>query len=129
MKVWSCLIISVTALLVSCGGAQSEAQKTEDRQALRVELAELLIQARSYDEAAPILRAALRRRPRDPKLHLLLGVTLRDKGVYREAERALRRALELNPKLAEGHSALGVLLSLTSRHELAIKAHLPQVDI
>lgn len=115
-------------LLHGCGASENQ-KKQQDQQELRVELAELLIQARSYDEAAPILRAALSRTPRDPRLHLLLGITLRDKGVYREAERILRRALELDPRSAEAHSALGVLLSLTHRHPLAIKSHLQSIQL
>ena len=120
--------LAVCCVLFGCGGAD-EARKRREQQELRVELAELLIQSRSYDEAAPILRAALSRNPKDARLHLLLGVTLRDKGVYRESERVLRRAIELEPRLAEAHSALGVLLSLTSRHALAIEAHQRSVKL
>lgn len=123
----------LTPLLTLCAtvgcGATSEAEQQQAQQALRVDLAELLIQARSYDEAAPILRAALSRSPRDARLHLLLGVTLRDKGVYREAERVLRRSIELDAQRAEAHSALGVLLSLTARHKLAIQAHLRSIEL
>jgi len=120
-------LLGLSAL--GCGGQAPGELKPEERQELRVEVAELLIQARSYDEAAPILRAALSRSPRDPRLHMLLGVTLRDKGVYREAERSLREAIKLQPLLAEAQGELGVLLSLTGRHELAIQAHQRSIEL
>ena len=54
---------------------------------LRIQLAELLIHEGAHENAVPIVREALARKPQDARLHYLLGTLLRDRGVYDEAER------------------------------------------
>lgn len=116
------------ALLAGCGGQRSAGGydvrgdvKQDDE--LAVQLAETFIEAGALQNAVPILRAALARKPRDPRLHYLLGTALRDKGVLRQAKVEFMLALEINPKLAPAHSGLGILFDLMSQRKRAIEHH------
>lgn len=127
-------------LLMACGGATGgprdrEAQikaaqqpelppldgKVDDD--LRIQLAELLIHEGAHENAVPIVREALARKPQDARLHYLLGALLRDRGAYDQAETELVRAVELEPKLHPAHSALGILYDLQKRGPEADKHH------
>jgi Flp pilus assembly protein TadD len=90
---------------------------------LRIQLAELLIHEGAHENAVPIVREALARKPQDARLHYLLGTLLRDRGVYDEAERELRLAVDLEPKLAPAQSALGILYDLQQRGAEAERHH------
>lgn len=102
-------------LTCACGAGEKKPQSKVDSE-LRVSLAELLIKAKAYDEAIPIVKKALHANPKDARLYYLLGVTLRDKGVYSEAENMFKRGIKLNPKLSVNFNALGVLLSMQKRY-------------
>jgi Flp pilus assembly protein TadD len=113
------LLLGSVVLSLGCGGGDQRPQIDSE---FRLSLAELLIQSKAYDEAIPIIQKALISHPNDARLHYLLGVTLRDKGVYTEAEKVLLKTLRLDPKLATGYNALGVLYSLMSRSDQALIA-------
>jgi Flp pilus assembly protein TadD len=90
---------------------------------LRQQLAEALVRRRDHTSAAPILKDLVARQPRNARVHLLLGVVLREKGALDAAERELRRALELTPGSPDAHAALGALLLRRGRHAQAERAH------
>ena len=123
MKSISGLSVHIVILLGSilltggCGGGKPKPQVDNE---LRVNLAELLIQSKAYDEALPMIRKAMQVKPNDARLYYLMGITLRDKGIYTEAESTLKHALRLDPKLAATYNAIGVLYSLTHRLKEAI---------
>jgi Flp pilus assembly protein TadD len=128
-------------LLSACGGAQGgprDSGKAPERSAdptdteplngqvddeVRLELAQTLIDHGAHGTAMPILRDTLTRHPEDPRLHLLLGTVLRDRGVYDQAERELNLALKLKPGMAEAVDGLGILYDLKGDHDAAKKAH------
>ena len=103
----------------ACGAGEKKPQSPKVDRELRINLAELLIQAKAYDEAVPIVKKALNKHPKDARLYYLLGVTLRDKGVYSEAEKMFRKGIKLNPKLSVNFNALGLLLSMQKRYKEA----------
>ena len=112
------LLALLSALCIGgCGPAQI------DQSALDISLAEILVEARAWKSAAPIIRRSIAREPENPRFHYLLGNMLRDRQVYREAERAYLRALQLNPRLAIAHSDLAVLYDLMQRAEDANRHH------
>lgn len=105
-----------------------EKDKTFDSD-LAVELADTLIRARAYENALPMLQRALRRTPKDPRLHYLRGVILRDRGIYGQARHAFTLALSLAPRMAHCHSALGILADLEGEHKAAGKHHARAVEL
>jgi Flp pilus assembly protein TadD len=90
---------------------------------LRQQMAETLVRQRDYDLALPYLKDLLARKPRSARLHLLLGVVLREKGVYAAAEAEIGRALELEPGAAAAHAALGILQTKRGRLAEAERNH------
>lgn len=96
---------------------------------LAVELADTLIRAKAYENALPLLQKALKRTPKDPRLHYLRGVILRDRGVYPQARTALTLALSLAPRMAHAHSALGILCDLEGDHATAKTHHARAIEI
>ena len=97
--------------LICIGGCGSQPQPKIDTQ-FKIELADILIQAKAYDEAMPIVQKNLRLYPKDERLHELLGIVLREKGVYEEAQRVFKQAIKLNPKRPSTYTNLGILYSL-----------------
>src|SRR5215831_8176526 len=94
-----------------------------DLAALRADLAEMFVERGAFDAALPLLGEALRAAPKNPRVHVLLGVVLRDRGVRDQAEIELKRALELAPGYAPALSALGVLYDQQHRFAEAQGAH------
>jgi len=106
--------------------ARQDQEKDEE---LAVALVETLVEAKAYSNAIPILRGALARNPKDPRLHYLMGSVLRDKGIYRQAERSLLKSLQFAPKLAASWSALGILYDLKKEHFKAESHHMKAVEL
>jgi Tfp pilus assembly protein PilF len=96
-----------------------------DALALRLRMAETLVAQRDYDAALPYLRDLLRQEPKVARLHFLIGVVLRQKGIYGPAQRELEESLSLDPRSSESHAALASLFGRTHRVGLAEK-HLRQ---
>ena len=110
------LPLMLGALLSACGAQV-------DQQELDLSLAEVLVEAKAWKSAAPIIRRGLEREPNNPKFHYLLG------NMLRESERAYRRALQLDGELAVAHSDLAVLYDLQRKHEDALRHHLRAIKI
>lgn len=90
---------------------------------MRYELAERLVQRRQYGQAAPFVRDLLKHHPKDAKLHLLLGIVLREQGVYDAAERELRWVIAREPSWPQAYTAVAVLMSKRRRLAAAEKLH------
>lgn len=120
--------------LAGCGARADRTTEPPDEEKpfdadLAVQLADTLIRARAYDNALPMLQRALQRSPKDPRLHYLRGVILRDRGVYPQAREALTLALSLAPRMAHAHSALGILSDLEGKHADAQKQHRKAIEL
>ncbi len=126
------LLAGVLALS-ACGGArqlpgedppaptpEEEAELTGD---LSVQLAQTLIEAGAHQNAVPLLRGALARDPKDPRLHYLMATVLRDRGLYRKAEEEYALSLALSPTLAPAFAGQAVLRDLQGRHDEAKGLH------
>jgi Flp pilus assembly protein TadD len=119
----------IAASSLGCGArADRDTPKAFDPD-LAVELADTLIRAKAYDNALPMLQRALKRTPKDPRLHYLRGVILRDRGIYPQAHEAFSLSLSLAPKLAATHSALGILYDLQGKQTEGLKAHERAVEL
>lgn len=118
-------VLSLTACASAPAAKEEPTRQLADDEAtaLRMRMAETLVRQRDHDLALPYLRELLARNPRSARLHLLLGVVLREKGVYGPAEVELRRALELDPRAASGHAALGILATKRRRLAEAERSH------
>ncbi len=133
-------------LLAACGGAQGgpRERRAADEVApdaardplagevddeVRLQLAETLIDGGAHAEAMRMLRELQATRPKDARVHYLLGAVLRDRGVYDQAERSLSLAVELQPDLAMAHGALGVLADLKGDHARALASHTKAIEL
>jgi superkiller protein 3 len=70
----------------------------------------VLMKSGPTDEAVAAFRAALAIRPRNPMLHVNLGLALANHGKLAEAEAVYRKAIELKPDFAMAHNNLGIAL-------------------
>ena len=113
------------ALLGACTSPKPTLRDPAPREieAMRYRLAEELVARRDYQSAAPHLRMLLEKHPNHPRLHLLLGKVLREKGVLTAAERELRKAVALAPGDPETHAALAVLLAKQRHLKAAEQSH------
>lgn len=124
-----CCTLAAIHLMTGCATGQharpTDAQLTpRDVVQLRITMAESLVQRRDYDRALPYLKDLLARDPtRSPRVRLMLGIVLREKGMYRAAATELRKVLKQRPRSARAQAAYGVLLDKMSRHSAAEKHH------
>lgn len=119
---WITLGLCALLGLAGCGGAQPtpDSAKSPD---LQFDLAELFISSGAYDAATPIVTALRREHPEDPRASTLMGIILREKGVYAEAERLFVDALQRDVDYAPAHDALGILYGVQNFGDRAVKAH------
>ena len=117
--------LMVAVLCVACGGLGGRKQPEDQgpNEELSVAMAELLVESGAHAQAVPVLRNALVRRPKDARLHYLLGVVLRDRAVFEQAEKELQVAVGLDPGLAPALGALAVLYDLRGQPDKAIGFH------
>lgn len=128
-------LLTLALALAGCGARSTPAQEPpreplsdgEMDSAITVQLAETLISSGAAANAVPLLRRALAREPDDARLHYLLGLVLRDRGVYAEAERELNLAIRLadtqKVETAPIYSGLGILYDISGRPLDARVAH------
>jgi tetratricopeptide (TPR) repeat protein len=75
------------------------------------------------DGAAAIFRAALTRRPKDPRLLLGAGVVAKLQGQDQDAIALLQQALEIEPRMVEAAAILGELFYRQGDIDLAVKMY------
>ena len=83
-----------------------------------VYLSSVFLQGDRYAEAVPVLEAAVKAVPRDPRVVFFLGVAYNRVGRNEDAARALERARELNPKDVPTISQLALVYEQMGRLEL-----------
>ncbi|MCC6746728.1 MAG: tetratricopeptide repeat protein [Deltaproteobacteria bacterium] len=132
LRLFSARGVALAALLGGCassttqGPREATAQEVRD---MRQTMAESLVAQRYYDQALPYLKELVTRTPRQPRVHLLLGIVLREKGMLAPAEVELRQALALAPQSAAVHAALGNLYSRQRRLLQAERSHRQAVKL
>ena len=85
------------------------ANRAKSQSALSHDLAEVLVAHHAYEQATPLLQRAVAENPADPRVHTMLGIVLRDRGMFAQAEAELREAYRLTPDSVDVMSAMGVL--------------------
>jgi Flp pilus assembly protein TadD len=126
------LIVAVAAALVvsalaGCGGgAAAESRKPEmssnDRYALRKQLAFSLASHREWGAASQPLIELVAQHPEDAELQTLLGTVYREQGLFAQAAAAYGKAIALAPKSAAAYAGRGILREVSGdRTDLAIE--------
>ena len=126
------LLTCVAGLVFGCAQTQKQGLReptSGDIRQLRYRLAESLVAQRSYEQAGPLVRDLLRQDGDNPRLHLLLGIVLREKGVLGGAENAFRRAEGLAPQDPEVQDAWGILRVKQKRLVAAVARHQKAVSL
>jgi tetratricopeptide (TPR) repeat protein len=97
-----------------------------------------LLATGSYDQASHLLEEALKRRPEDADIHLLLGQVYALEGRRTDSIQQFNRTIELRPNSAPVYDALGVALNRFAEFDQARKAfeqavaldpHMPQARV
>jgi tetratricopeptide (TPR) repeat protein len=83
-----------------------------------VYLSSVFLQEDRYAEAVPVLEAAVKAVPREPRVNFFLGVAYNRVGRNEEAARALERARELSPKDVPTISQLALVYETMGRQTL-----------
>ncbi len=116
-------LVFLALVLPGCA-TSSQVKKTEAEGArLRIDLAETYVAKKAYAAAIPLLRRAVAEQPDAAEPRELLGIVLREQGLYPQAEKELREATRLAPSSARAWAALGVLYDLMRRPDDAERAH------
>jgi len=130
MKVRGLPLVLLMVITISCAPAVKQKQPdAREILQMRQQMVEELVRKRDYSNATPILRDLVERLPKNARMHLLLGVVLREKGAYDAAEKEIRTSLKLAPRSAAAHTALGAVLLKRGRYEQAERAHREAVSI
>jgi Flp pilus assembly protein TadD len=117
------LVVAVAVAGCASGGSQRKSTTRDEILQIRGTMAETLVQQGDYEHGLPYLKDLIAQYPADAKLRLLLGIVLREKGIFAPAEKEIRLAIRLSPRSPEPYSALGVLLDKMSRPNEAEKDH------
>ncbi len=86
-----------------------------------VRLGGLYFDNQKYDEAASVMKAAIKSFPEDFRVNLILGLSLAQNNHNQEAEPFLKKAVKLKPKDITALSAYGYTLSQLKQNSAAIK--------
>jgi len=125
------LRLSIVLLhLSACASWQAAQEETQIAQdGLALELAEVLIASRAYDQAIPILQRGIAEFPKNASLHRLLGTVLRDRGLFEQSLKELSLADELDPDNAATQAGLGILFDHNAEHTVAEHHHRRSVKL
>src|SRR5262249_8384891 len=76
--------------------------------------------AGSVDEAEQLVRQAIRRYPKSPRVNAWMGFEMREAGRFRDAQPYLRKALEADPELLAAYFLMGDVLLREEKYREAI---------
>ena len=110
-------LLCMTAVGALCLNAC--AHNSVDKSSLAGEMAEVLVAHHAYESAIPLLQRGIAADPNSGRLHLLLGIVLRDRGLFDQSRQELDAAARLAPDDHEVSTAYGVLLDMQGDHEAA----------
>ena len=106
-------IVCLLGMVLAAGSADGKAEDPS-----QAGLAAL--DAGRFDQALPLLEAAVAREPTDAFLHYALGITAVQQGQDVLAAAALRKAVELEPDLPGAQAELGLTLARLGEREAAL---------
>ena len=120
------------SLATSCGHLGHPLQEQQGERLgreLSAQIAEIMAVNHVYETATPLLQEGIAEDPNNPRLHRLLGIILRDRGVYEQAVDELDLAWKLGPGSADTAAALGVLYDSSNRPQAAEAWHRMAIDL
>jgi Flp pilus assembly protein TadD len=121
------LMLSSIIFFCACGSKPDEEPKVD--YAFRASLAEILLEAKAFEDAAPLVQKIVIENPDQPSSYYLLGFLLREKGSYEESHKAFLRAIELAPKYADAYAGLGILYALQKENPKAVTMLLKAIEL
>lgn len=106
LRVW---MLSLGAWVAGCAATRPP---EDPGRAMTAEIAEIMATSHQYETAVPLLQQGIAEDPNNPRLHRLLGIVLRDRGVMPQALAELQLAERLAPRDPATAAALGVFYDL-----------------
>ena len=94
-----------------------EARRDEELYLLLIEANQ---DAGSVDEAAQLVRQAIRLYPKSPRVNAWMGFEMREAGLFADAQPYLRKALQSDPKLLAPYFLMGDVLLRENKYREAI---------
>ena len=131
----SVVLLICSSILLSCGSAHIAENTTVRGGEVKIEglleeeLLELFVNSRSFDAASPLAQKLYREHPKKARPAYLLGVILREKGVFEESKRFLLEAISRDPTHSDAYDALGILHGVQGQLEEALSAHKRATEI
>ena len=117
-------LVLAAASLGGCASRRHIARTEQQGEKLRFELAQTYVDKGAYAAAEPLLRRLVKEFPREPYVHVLYGITLRERGIHLGAEREFKAALAVSPAYAPAWAGLGITYDLLGgRSAEAVRAH------
>lgn len=117
-KLWRCGWVGAGLLfLAHC--AHNPDSVDEEARRLSGEIAELMVAHHANESAIPLVQRGLAEDPNNPRMHTLMGILLRDSGLFTEARRELDKAYALEPRDVDTVVAMGVLLDTMGLNDQA----------
>ncbi len=128
-------LLNQLAVFLAEQGRLDEAQSTleassEQDLTLRLNLAQIYLEAGQSEAAVGVLEPLLARYPQEADLYSLYGISLGRTGRYDQALNALDRALQLNPNLEQARRAQNVIeqnRNLTGGEQIALTENAGQL--
>lgn len=124
--------LGLVAGAAACAGMQESAREQQGERLgreLSAQIAEIMAVNHVYETATPLLQEGIAEDPNNPHLHRLLGVVLRDRGVFEQALQELELSWRLAPYVPDTAAALGVLFDSTQKPTAAEAWHRMAVQL
>jgi tetratricopeptide (TPR) repeat protein len=102
-----------------------EKKRNPSEMEIHLNVAKVYVEARQYDQALDELRKALKQNPRSPRLCLLMGQVMEEKGDMENAGKMYERSVQFGHQFIKGHEALARVANAQGDTEKAAE-HLKQ---
>jgi Flp pilus assembly protein TadD len=119
---WLCPgVLGALSCLSGCATTTSSSAQRQSQ--LSNEIAEVLVAHHANEQATPLLQRAVAEDPTNARVHTMLGIVLRDRGLFEQAEAELLLANKLQADDTDTLSALGVTYDKWGKGDLAESWH------
>lgn len=108
---WGLYVSTALACSTACATSKPNADAR-----LASDIAEVLVAHHAHEQATPMLQRALAADPDNPRIHSMLGLVLRDRGLFPQAEEELLLAHRMAPNDSDTIAGLGVLYDQWDKH-------------